>query len=373
MGNNHTGGVYQKDKEEKKAINMLEEDGMNNNLTSRVHDKEEGSMNVLEEDGFTDHPQESYEEEGRTEEPTYHNNNDEDNEDDAATPISLLSGGNPKKSTNHKHRVILKIKGQFVDIMCQVNEEYKKDVMFENGTKVLYLKVICAIYGCIRSALLWYNLYSSTLQKEGYVINPYDKCVANKSINGTMCTIVWYVDDNKVSHIDEKVVTDKINKISEYFGELTITRGNQFQFLGMDIEIDRKRKVVKLSMIDQIKEAIEMVGKEIKDNITCPAYRDLFESYKGKSPVLSKEKSEKFHSIVAKLLFITKRTQPDIETAISYLTTRVSKSNEHDWFKMKRVLSFLKYTLNDKRIIGASSLHDLYTWIDAAYAVHDNM
>ena len=99
-----------------------------------------------------------------------------------------------------EHQVILKIKGQFVDIMCQVNKEFEKDVMFENGVKVLYLKVIRAIYGCIQSALLWYNLYSATLEKEGYKINPYDRCVANKNINGSLCTVVWYVDDNKVSH-----------------------------------------------------------------------------------------------------------------------------------------------------------------------------
>ena len=40
---------------------------------------------------------------------------------------------------------------------------------------------------------------------------------------------------------------------------------------------------------------------------------------------------------------------------------------------MKRVLSFLKGTIKDKRIIGASSPHELYLWIDAAYAVHENM
>ena len=30
-------------------------------------------------------------------------------------------------------------------------------------------------------------------------------------------------------------------------------------------------------------------------------------------------------------------------------------------------------TIKDKRIIGAKTLTDLYTWIDAAYAVHNNM
>ena len=51
----------------------------------------------------------------------------------------------------------------------------------------------------------------------------------------------------------------------------------------------------------------------------------------------------------------------------------VSKSNVRDWCKLKRVLSFLKSTIHDKRKIGATSLKDMYTWIDASYAVHPNM
>ena len=53
-------------------------------------------------------------------------------------------------------------------------------------------------------------MYAETLEKEGFVINPYDRCVANKVINGEQCTIVWYVDNNKVSHKDPKVVDDII-------------------------------------------------------------------------------------------------------------------------------------------------------------------
>ena len=33
----------------------------------------------------------------------------------------------------------------------------------------------------------------------------------------------------------------------------------------------------------------------------------------------------------------------------------------------------MKNTIKDKRIIVAKTLSDLYTWIDAAYAVHNNM
>ena len=67
--------------------------------------------------------------------------------------------------------------------MCDINPEYKNYVRYENGVKVLYLRVLRAIYGCIESALQWYVLYKTTLEKEGFKLNPYNLCIANKDIN----------------------------------------------------------------------------------------------------------------------------------------------------------------------------------------------
>ena len=69
----------------------------------------------------------------------------------------------------------------------------------------------------------------------GFVLNPYDPCVANKIINGKQCTIVWYVDDNKISHVDAQVVTQIIELIEQHFGKMTVTRGKKHVFLGMEI------------------------------------------------------------------------------------------------------------------------------------------
>jgi len=68
-----------------------------------------------------------------------------------------------------------------------------------------------------------------------------------------------------------------------------------------------------------------------------------------------------------------KRARPDIETTISYLMTRVSKSSEKNWEKLRRCLGFLKGSIDDKRIIGVDSLRDLHVWIDASHVVHENM
>ena len=74
-----------------------------------------------------------------------------------------------------------------------------------------------------------------------------------------------------------------------------------------------------------------------------------------------------------KLLYLVKQARPDLEIIVSFITIRVTKSDVDDWKKLKRDLTFVKNTIEDKRIIGAKTLIDLYTWIYAAYAVHINM
>ena len=88
---------------------------------------------------------------------------------------------------------------------------------------------------------------------------------------------------------------------------------------------------------------------------------------------LSADKASIFYLMMAKLLYLTRRARPDLATLVSFLTTRVSNSDVDDWKKVKRGLVFILNTIDEKRIIGAKSLGEVYTWIDSAYAVHPNM
>ena len=51
---------------------------------------------------------------------------------------------------------LLLMEGKFVDIMCDINPEYNQHVRFKDGIKTLYLRILKAIYGIIKSDLLWY-------------------------------------------------------------------------------------------------------------------------------------------------------------------------------------------------------------------------
>jgi len=72
----------------------------------------------------------------------------------------------------------------------------------KNNKPILYIKPRKApIWQTAGSAAFW-KLLSNTLKEWGLKINEYDQCVANKTINGKQCTIIWRVDDLNISHID---------------------------------------------------------------------------------------------------------------------------------------------------------------------------
>ena len=124
-----------------------------------------------------------------------------------------------------KEHVIIKITETSVELMCEANKKYRTHVKYERGKPVLYMKLLKALYGCMQSALLWYQTFSNKLEKMGFILNPYDPCVANMNIEGYQCTICWYVDDVKISHKDSKVVDRIIAVLNDEFGDLTVTRG----------------------------------------------------------------------------------------------------------------------------------------------------
>ena len=125
-------------------------------------------------------------------------------------------------------------------------------------------------------------------------------------------------------------------------------------------------------LILEASDKFELSGEIIKDADTHPATASLF-IVNEDSPKLSQEKADIFHTVVATLLHVCKRTKPDLEVAISFLSKRVQTSTEEDWKKLRRVIQYCYGTLNERRTIGATSIKDIFTWVDAAYAVHADM
>ena len=80
-----------------------------------------------------------------------------------------------------------------------------------------------------------------------------------------------------------------------------------------------------------------------------------------------------FHHAVAQLLFTGIQCRKDALTAISFLTTRVRNPDEDDCKKLRRLLGYLKQTIQLPLILRSDGVNVLKWWVDESYADHDDM
>ena len=79
-----------------------------------------------------------------------------------------------------------------------------------------------------------------------------------------------------------------------------------------------------------MEDAIAMAKEEVDDRVSTPATKRLFDVDEDAEKLVGKQ-ADLFHSIVAKLLYVCKRSRPDIETTVAFLCTRVAKSDIFYW------------------------------------------
>ena len=115
------------------------------------------------------------------------------------------------------------------------------------------------------------------------------------------------------------------------------------------------RGKIVVSTPQHVDEAIEGLGERFSGTAVNPAKSKLF-YIDTESPKLTGEKKEIFHSVTAKVLWISQQSRPDLDTAMSFLCTRVKEPTQEDWRKLHRVICFLKATKDDKQIIGMDNL-----------------
>ena len=79
-------------------------------------------------------------------------------------------------------RILPFLKDRLAELMVQVAPNlYRKYITVNmKGTAILYVKTQTALYGCLRRALLFYNKLVADLEGDGFVLNPYDSCVATR-------------------------------------------------------------------------------------------------------------------------------------------------------------------------------------------------
>jgi hypothetical protein len=120
------------------------------------------------------------------------------------------------------------------------------------------------------------------------------------------------------------------------------------------------------------KKVIGEFPEEITRVCATPASDYLFK-VRENGTKLNEELAEAFHHTVYQFLFAASRARRDIQTAVSFLTTRVKDPNKDDWGKLVRVLKYLNGTWFMKLILSADEVNfTIHCYIDGSHQVHED-
>jgi hypothetical protein len=110
--------------------------------------------------------------------------------------------------------------------------------------KQLLVQCQNSLYVTVVASLLYYRKFVKSLTDIGFIINPYDPCVATKKIEGKQMTICFHVEDCKLSHSKKKVMDTIIEYLRQEYeiifedgtGSMTVSRSKIRNYQGMTLD-----------------------------------------------------------------------------------------------------------------------------------------
>ena len=134
-------------------------------------------------------------------------------------------------------------------------------------------------------------------------------------INKKQMMICFHVDDCKLSHVDPKVMDQKIGWLRQEYksifedgsGKMLVSRGKVHKYLGMTLDYTTPGQV-KITMLDYVAEILEAFDKaepNCSGTKSSAAPDNLFKVDEDCEKLKPKQAVE-FHNLVAKTLYATK-------------------------------------------------------------------
>ncbi|XP_073962727.1 UDP-galactose 4'-epimerase isoform X2 [Choristoneura fumiferana] len=215
-----------------------------------------------------------------------------------------------------------------------------------------------SLYGLKQAPRAWNIKLNETLSKIGFNRLPTEPCVYKKLIGSEIILLAIFVDDliifykNDISYV--KVKSD----LQKYFSLKDL--GPLKYYLGINIDCnDGKVTINQKSYITSLLKKYAL--QNAKEFDTPLANSKLAADSEGK------ESTYDYQQIIGCLMYLAVNTRPDIAFAASYLSQFNTKCGKIHWLAAKRVLQYLKRTI-DYSIIYRKTGKPLMGYTDADWA-----
>ena len=204
-----------------------------------------------------------------------------------------------------------------------------------------------SLYGLKQSARCWNSTLDSYMKSADYRQSGADSCIYIKSIGSETGPIKFvimaiYVDDIIPVSNDLDLLTKEKAAFCKRFD--VEDKGEIHDVLGMLITRDRKNKVLTISQPDYLKKVLVRFRMENCKSVSTPleAGRQFTKFEEGDQPF----DTQLFQQAIGCLTYASISTRPDIAAAVGALSQFMSKPSEEHWVGVKRILRYLKGTLN---------------------------
>ena len=222
--------------------------------------------------------------------------------------VAVLDAANAFLHAQNDERFLMLLRGKISEMMVRIYPSmYRKYVTHsKNGVPMLYVRLSKALYGMLRAALLLYKRLRSDLEDRGFVVKPYDPCVSNNMEDRSQMTVCWHVDDLKISHRDEEMVTAFTVEMANIYGaNTTISRGRVHDYLGTELYFRTSPCTLIISMINYLQKIIDDFPEVLRGTKDFPAGDNLFKILDDENrEILPEEMSRQFNRTTTRLLFL---------------------------------------------------------------------
>lgn len=220
-----------------------------------------------------------------------------------------------------------------------------------------------SLYGLKQAARSWNQRLNEVLEQAGFRRCESDPCLYRRKVHGRWCYVLVYVDDLIVASEDEQIIKPLEQALKRNFEISSL--GDVQYYLGIEVLRDEAGDF-HLSQRKYIDEVVKSVGLEEARMSNIPL--DTGYGKQTDNPIPLPD-NKQYQKLVGQLLYIAVNTRPDIAAPIAILSRKITCPTQLDWTELKRMVRYLKGTINLKlRLSHHEDRSGLIGYADADWA-----
>ncbi|KAI3641430.1 hypothetical protein MIR68_000560 [Amoeboaphelidium protococcarum] len=224
--------------------------------------------------------------------------------------------------------------------------------------KILKLKK--SMYGLKQAPRCWNNKIDQFLRINlGFTRCSADNCVYVKGEGEKLFIIALYVDDIMFITKDQQQLCEVQNLLQEAFDMRDL--GDLEFIVGIRVRRDRVNKTITLDQTAYCDRILKKFDMDKSTPVSLPMVeRPEFD--------VDFEQPDVYRSVVGSLMYLLVATRPDIAFAVSELSRAVSRPSQRHWQAAKRVLRYLRGTIDMGLVYNGHNDLTPFVYVDADYA-----